>query len=182
MVFTLFSCSTVNFVCRYLLFHVVKDWVTLSICPKNSIFIPKSSYWTECAWLWEDVCLSKSSLEELQLVPKMIWRRWPRVHMLRYGLQWDSFFPLWFSLSLTWLVFLYDAISSALFQKTLHKQTSWCCLEMLMTQTFYFSLTTAVHALGFNYCPTSAHRNIHVAVACNWIQLHVEIELNSILK
>lgn len=29
-------------------------------------------------------------------------------------------------------------------------------------QLFYFSLTTAACALGFNYCPTSAHRNIHI--------------------
>lgn len=29
-------------------------------------------------------------------------------------------------------------------------------------QLFHFSLTTAVCALGFNCCPTSAHRNIHI--------------------
>lgn len=44
-----------------------------------------------------------------------------------------------------------------------------------MTQILYFSLTTTVCALGFNYCPTSAHRSIHVAVGASWIQLHVEI-------
>lgn len=37
------------------------------------------------------------------------------------------------------------------------------------------SLTTAVHALGFNYCPTSAHRNICVAVGSHWTQLRVGI-------
>lgn len=42
-------------------------------------------------------------------------------------------------------------------------------------QIFYFSLTTAVHALGFNYCPTSAHRNVHIAVGAHWIQLHVGV-------
>lgn len=45
---------------------------------------------------------------------------------------------------------------------------------MLITHVLYFSLTTAVHVLGFNYCPTSAHRNIRVAFGSNWIQLHVE--------
>lgn len=44
-----------------------------------------------------------------------------------------------------------------------------------MTQVFYFSPTTTVRALGFDYCPTSAHRNIPVAVGSNWIQLLVEI-------
>lgn len=40
---------------------------------------------------------------------------------------------------------------------------------MLMTQVFYYSLTTGVHALGFDYYPTSACRNIYATIGFKYM-------------
>lgn len=38
-----------------------------------------------------------------------------------------------------------------------------------MTQVFYYSLTTGVYALGFDYYATSAHRNIYAAAGFKFV-------------
>lgn len=40
---------------------------------------------------------------------------------------------------------------------------------MLMTRVFYYSLTTGVHELDFDFCPTSAHGNIYAAVGFKYV-------------
>lgn len=52
---------------------------------------------------------------------------------------------------------------------------------MLMTRVFYYSLTTEVYELDFDYCPTCAHGNLYAAVGfkCMWQLCIVKMEFGA---